>query len=70
MGYVAADRTGVHGAWAIDMPPGSTGREKRDSCEGRNKSRQAERSYETRGSHNRGEHYIQNQPLARDSFLK
>lgn len=26
VGYVAADRAGVHGAWIVDVPPGSTGR--------------------------------------------
>jgi hypothetical protein len=52
------------------VPPGSTGGEKRDSGEGRNKNRQAQRSHETRRFHSQGEHYIQNKALARDSLLK
>ena len=40
MSYVAADRTGVHGAGGIDMPPRSTRREEGNTGEGSNKCRE------------------------------
>ncbi len=44
MGHVAADRTGVHGARGIDVPPGSTRRQERDSGEGAYKNRHSQGS--------------------------
>lgn len=51
MSNVAADRTCVHGAGRIDMPPGSARREEGNAGESNDKCREAQRPHEACPAH-------------------
>jgi hypothetical protein len=70
MGDVAADRTGVHGARSIDVPPGSPGREKHDSRESSGKRCQAQPSNCAGACHFTRALYLQNAAQACHDFVR
>jgi hypothetical protein len=70
MSGVAADRACVHGARAIDVPPGSARREKRDSREGSGKRRQTQPPNCAGPYHFSAVLYLQNVAFACHHFVK